>query len=66
MKRVFLIKTTIVFYLSIIFFLMWKVNTAKAFCEIQKQCNRMENHFFTPSEINSFGVFPFDDFLIKV
>jgi hypothetical protein len=40
---------------------MWEVSTAKVFCEIQKQCNRKENHF-TPAE----GVFPFDDFLIKV
>jgi hypothetical protein len=65
MKKSFLIKTAIVLCLFVCFFLIWQVNTAKAFCEIQKKCASVQEHL-TPAQINSFGVFPFYDLLIKM
>lgn len=65
MKKSFLIKATIVYYLLCCFFLIWQINTAKGFCESRKACVRIQKQPDT-TEINSYEVFPFDDFLIKV
>lgn len=65
MKKRFLVKTIIVLCLFLCFLFIWRVNTAKAFCEFQKRCTRLQDHL-TPAEINSFEVFPFDNFLIKM
>jgi len=66
MKKAFLIKAGIIFLLSFIFFfLKLNVNTAKAFCDNHPQSIKMQNNL-TRMESNSFEVFPFDDFLIKI
>ena len=66
MKKTFLIKAVIIFLLSFIFFfLKLNVNSAKAFCDNHSHSINMQNNL-TRMEINSFEVFPFDDFLIKI
>jgi hypothetical protein len=66
MKKSFLMKTGIIFLLSFLFFfLKLNVNSAKAFCEDQFQTVKVQSNL-TQMEINSFEVFPFDNFLIKI
>jgi hypothetical protein len=66
MKKSFLMKTGIIFLLSFLFFfLKLNVNSAKAFCEDQFQTVKVQSNL-PQMEINSFEVFPFDNFLIKI
>jgi hypothetical protein len=66
MEKRFLIKTGIIFLLSFLFFfLKLNVNSAKAFCENQLETVKVQNNL-SQMEINSFEVFPFDDFLIRI
>lgn len=66
MKKRFLIKTSIIFSLVFLFFfLKLNVNSAQAFCENHSQTIELQTNL-THMEINSFEVFPFDDFLIKI
>jgi hypothetical protein len=66
MKKSFLMKTGIIFLLSFLFFfLKLNVNSAKAFCENQLETVKVQNNL-SQMEINSFEVFPFDNFLIKI
>jgi hypothetical protein len=66
MKKKFLIKAATIFLLSFLFFfLKLNVNSAKAFCQDQLQTAKVQNNL-SQMKINSFEVFPFDDFLIRI
>jgi hypothetical protein len=65
MKISFLLKSAVMFSAIIAFSFAWKVNTARAYCEIALRNIQIEKAL-APNQINSIGVFPFDDLMIRV
>lgn len=69
MKKKFLVKIVIVFFVFIFSFLLqWKITYGKSVCKLCIKKIRSEKYFRSPAESNnsSYGIYPFEDFLIKI
>ena len=71
MKKKFLIKSGIVFFVFVFSFLLqWKITFGKSVCKMSLQKISEEKCFAQPQPLetgnNSYGTYPFEDFLIKI
>ncbi len=69
MKKKFLIKIAVVFFVFIFSFLLqWKIAFGKSICKLTIQKMQAEKYFLPASKtnINGYGIFPFEDFFIKI